>query len=214
MALIPVKDVNTGKDVVSLLGWAGASGYITLVLGAIGATAEYRHRTIVPTLLIAPHRLKVLTAQVVTYLLVSLGIALMSILIVTALVAMRTGFHGISTDLLVNSYLGNAVYIVLSTLLGLGLGTFIKNQAATIAAIFVLFMAVGHIMPVLNADLAKYTLDSIGTSLSGGGVSLPKEKGAPTVKILSATNAGLVYLVYAVVPLAVGAARLQKNDIA
>jgi len=60
------------------------------------------------------------------------------------------------------------VYIVLSTLLGLGLGTFIKNQAATIAAIFVLFMAVGHIMPVLNADLAKYTLDSIGTSLSGG----------------------------------------------
>lgn len=33
MLFTPVKDIHTGKDVASLLGWAGISGYLTLLLG-------------------------------------------------------------------------------------------------------------------------------------------------------------------------------------
>lgn len=210
LLLIPVKDVHTAKDVAALLGWASVSGYVMLVFGAIGATTEYRHRTIVPTLLVAPQRLKVLSAQVLTYLLASLAVAVLSLLIVTAIVAMRTGFHSITGGALYDSYIGNTVYIVISALLGMGLGTLLKNQVATIAAIFVLFMLVGHVLPVLSSDLAKYTLDSIGVALSGGG-GLPKEAAAT---LLSSLNAGLVYLAYAAIPLAIGFVRFSKTDIA
>ncbi len=67
MLFFPVKDIHTAKDVASLISWASISGYVTIILGVIGATTEYRHRTIVPTLLITPKRLKVITAQLIAY---------------------------------------------------------------------------------------------------------------------------------------------------
>jgi hypothetical protein len=73
-------------------------------------------------------------------------------------------------------------------------------------------MLVGHALPVISPNLAKYTLDSIGASLSGGG-GLPQEKSSTVAVALSSTNAGLAYLGYVAIPLAAGFVRFRKSDI-
>ncbi len=211
MLVFKVSDVHTGKDVASLLGWAGISGYFTLLLGAVFATAEFTHKTIVPTLLATPQRMKVITAQLVALILWSVGIALVSIAIVTILTIVRTGLHDISLSLLLGSYLGSVAYIVLSALLGMGIGILTKNQVATVGAILVWFAGVDPALSALFPELGKYTIASIGISLSGG---LPSEGGGPYQLLLGPVAAGLVYLAYAAIPLAIGLVRFRRSDIA
>ncbi len=210
MLLFNVKDVATGKDVASLLGWAGISGYLTLLLGAVFATAEFTHKTIVPTLLATPQRMKVIGAQLIALVLWSLAIGLVSVAIVTALTVIRTGLHDISLSLLLGSYLGSFAYIVLSALLGMGIGLLTKNQVATVGAVLVWFAGVDPAISALFPELGKYTIASLGISLSGG---LPSDSG-PYQQLLGPVAAGLVYLAYATIPLIIGLVRFRKTDIA
>ncbi len=208
--LFNMDDVSTGKDVASMLGWAGVSGYLTLLLGAVFATAEFTHKTIVPTLLATPHRTKIIAAQLVALLLWSIGIAIVSIAIVTVITMVRTGLHDISLSLMLGSYLGSLAYIVLSALLGMAIGLLTKNQVATVGAILVWFAGIDPALSALWPEIGKYTVASLGISLSGG---LPSDSG-PYMQILSPVSAGLVYFVYAAIPLTIGLLRFRKTDIA
>ncbi len=210
IALFNMDDVRTGKDVASMLGWAGVSGYLTLLLGAVFATAEFTHKTIVPTLLATPRRTKVIAAQLVALLLWSICIALVSLAVVTAITVARTGLHDISLGLMFGSYLGSVAYIVLSALLGMAIGLLTKNQVATVGAILVWFAGVDPAISALFPELGKYTVASLGISLSGG---LPSDSG-PYQQLLGSVAAGLVYLAHAAGPLVIGLLRFRKADIA
>ena len=56
--------LDTETDVRELLSVAGFSGLLTLVLGVVVGAGEYRHGTIAWTLLVTPHRLRAVSAQV------------------------------------------------------------------------------------------------------------------------------------------------------
>ena len=47
-----------------------------MVFGVVGATGEYRHRTVAPAVLIAPDRLRLLLARALAYAVTAAGVAL------------------------------------------------------------------------------------------------------------------------------------------
>ena len=47
-----------------------------MVFGVVGATGEYRHRTVAPAVLIAPDRLRLLVARALAYGVTAAGVAL------------------------------------------------------------------------------------------------------------------------------------------
>ncbi len=107
------------------------------------------------------------------------------------------------------AYLKNTIYIVLSTLFGMGLGMLFKNQTATVGVILLWFAAVDPALSLLLPSAGQYTLASLGISISGGGTGGQ----GPYQQILSPVVAMLVYLTYATVPLIVGVMRFRKSDI-
>lgn len=112
-------------------------GYLMpLVMGVILICGEFRHKTITPTLLVAPRRSRVLAAKAVVAAGVGLAMGLLftgfaaglgAILIAARGYPVRIGTDGIPR-LLVLMVLGLAVWAVF----GLGFGALIKNQTAAV----------------------------------------------------------------------------------
>ena len=112
-------------------------GYlIPLIVGVIVICGEFRHKTITPTLLVAPRRSRVLAAKAVVaagagmgmgVLFTALAAGLGAVLVAARGYPVRLGAEGIPR-MLVLMVLGLAVWAVF----GLGFGALIKNQTAAV----------------------------------------------------------------------------------
>lgn len=125
---------------------AGGAQTLVAVLAAIGITTEYRHRTATPTFLSTPHRTRVLTAKLVTYALVGAGYAVACIAVVTAIAWPWLTARGIDPTVTGNGIPTTAAGVVAAVtgfaLLGVGLGTLLRDQTATVVGLLVyLFVA-------------------------------------------------------------------------
>ena len=58
-------DPSTISDKRDAIGFAGVLGVVLLVFGVVGATGEYRHRTLAPALLVAPDRARLTASRIV-----------------------------------------------------------------------------------------------------------------------------------------------------
>lgn len=134
---------------IQLLALQGPSSatLFTLVLGIIGITQEYRHRTATPTFLTTPVRWKVIVAKLVTYLLVGVVFAVIAAIFVYAETAIWVGANGGSVPLSGDNLtvlLGSTGAAALYGLVGVGVGALVKNQvAAIVAALGYMFIVEG-----------------------------------------------------------------------
>ena len=150
---VTVLDSRTIAKTVYTLGVS--LGYVfPLVIGALSVTGEFRHQTITPTLLAEPRRGVVLSAKVVVaavlgtfYGVVGTGAAVAGGL--PFLLAKGDGTHlderGVLVDLLF-SVVAMAIWCVI----GIGLGTLLPNQ---IASVVVILAFTQFVEPVLRIGL-------------------------------------------------------------
>lgn len=112
-------------------------GYLMpLIVGVILICGEYRHKTITPTLLVAPRRSRVLAAKAVVAAGVGLGMGVLFTALAAVLGAVLVAARGYPVGMgsngiprmLVLMVLGLAVWAVF----GLGFGALIKNQTAAV----------------------------------------------------------------------------------
>jgi ABC-2 type transport system permease protein len=168
---------TTVPDKRSALAVGSSVSAVLLLYGVVGAGAEYRHRTLAPALLVAPGRARLLVARLVAYALAALIIGL----IVTA-VAFAIGLPLLAgrpgPDLAGGDYLraagGGLLAMVLSTMLGVGVGTLVGKQVpAVIAAIVWIFVL--EPLSGLVGSISKFTIGQSATSIGGdtGGDVLP-----------------------------------------
>ena len=187
---------------------------LAMILGITGMTGEYRYQTITSTFLASPRRSRVVGAKLVAHLLVGLGygvVAMVTALVVGGVVVVARG-HGLGygADRLWPSILLAVVAVGLWTVLGIGIGTLIRNQvAAILIGVFVIFL----LQPLLTLGLSAAHLGSVARWLPTNASSALMAPGTAIVAYLSWWAGGLVLLGYALVLAALGIGLSVRRDI-
>lgn len=131
----------TEEDVRSFV-IVDTSGLFILLLGVIGMSGEWRHRTITSTVLAAPDRLRLLAAKLVAYaaagVALSLLVNVLCMIVATAILSGR-GEETLEIGELADLMWRNLVLAALFGALGIGIGGLVRNQA--VAVVLVLLMA-------------------------------------------------------------------------
>ncbi|PTT18894.1 ABC transporter permease [Microbacterium sp. HMWF026] len=201
---------------------ATAVGYVfPLLIGTLMVTTEFRHKTLTPTFLATPRRGVVLVGKFVVGILIGLLYGVLGSAASIAAGAGVLGFFGIDTALgspdtwtLVGRML---LAYALWALVGIGVGTVVRNQVAAIVIVLAVTLFVEPIVRTVGgvvegfADVVKWFPSAASDALvgqtifgaigSGGGGTLEWWAG------------GLVLLGYAVVLLVIGLFTTWRRDI-
>ena len=136
-------------------------GFAMLVVGVLASAGEYRHNTIVPTLLAQPRRRAVVAAKLQAVATAGLVMALASAAVSTAVgLPLLASQDAPSADL---GPMPSALLVLVATgvvygLLGVGLGLLLRNQAVAMTTALVWWFVVERIAPAVLREphAAKY----------------------------------------------------------
>lgn len=166
---------TTVEDKREALNFGGTLAVPLLIFGIVGATTEFRHRTVAASLLVGPVRVKTTGARIVAFAVTGLLVGL-AMLVVTALLgaALLAGAEG--PDLAASDYgevlAGGLLATVLATVLGAGVGVLVRNQVAAVVGALVWLFILEPLVATLSEDTTDYIiLNAAGTLGSGMGDS-------------------------------------------
>jgi ABC-2 type transport system permease protein len=182
------------------------AGAFILLLGAIGMTGEWRHRTITGAILAAPDRVRLLAAKSLAYALagvvLSLGVTAAVMLTGTLILHAREQPALDLADLADLLWRNLAVAALLGAL-GVGVGALLRNQVATVVSLLVVGLA---LEPALFAQLPEAgrfgPLFGAPAGILGGDRAL-----------LAPGLAALVSIAWASAAFASAAALLRRRDL-
>lgn len=144
-----------------------------LIYGVVGATGEYRHRTLAPAVLIAPDRVRLTLARLIAYVLTALAIAAVTIAL-TLLIALPllSGKPGpdLAGDDIRRMVVGTLIASALSMALGVGVGLLVKNQVAAVVGTLVWIMIGVQLIQLIDEDLPHYATPEATVALGGSDV--------------------------------------------
>ena len=207
--------VHSGKDVRSLLSFGGTPGLVLVIYGVVVGAGAYRHRTIVPTVLTNPDRVRVVATQAVAVAGVGTLVGL-SAEVVTLAIALpwlaALGVHpGVSIGVIANSVIGGVAYCAFGAAFGLGIGALARNQAAAVSIIFVYLAIVDPSISALVPSYGKFGPTALGVAISGG---VAGSSNGPYDKLLSQPAAFVLLLVVALVAVSAAAGVTARRDLA
>jgi ABC-2 type transport system permease protein len=143
------------------LAFAQATGanVLFLILGIIGMTQEYRHRTATPTFLTTPRRWRVVVAKLLAYALVAVPLALVvlavNVLVVVVYAGARGGAPSLTADNL-EVLATSGLALVIYALIGVGIGALVKNQVGAIVGGLVYLFVVEGLIRSIPATSGAY----------------------------------------------------------
>lgn len=153
-----LNDVLTEDEVADVLTSDFTSLFI-LLLGVIGITGEWRHRTITSTVLAAPDRVRLLAAKVLAYAVagavLSLVVSLCSML-VGAILAGVKDHPSPDVAALLDVLWRNLAVAALTGALGVCIGAIVRNQIAAVIGVLVFSFFVEPIVFGLAPDVGRF----------------------------------------------------------
>jgi hypothetical protein len=165
--------VNEKRDALNV---GGVLSVPLLIFGIVGATGEYRHRTIAPAVLIAPGRARLTVARLIAYMLTALavGIAMVVVALVVGLPLASGGEDVAGSDILTIAG-GGLLVSVLTVALGVGVGVLVRNQVAGVVGALIWLFILSPVLGLIDEDLPDYTTlpaaGLVGGSTDAGGMS-------------------------------------------
>jgi hypothetical protein len=203
---------------------ATAVGYIfPLLIGTLMVTGEFRHKTLTPTFLATPRRGVALSGKVVAGVVMGAVYAAVALLATVAPGAGLLAAFGVDTQLGSSdtwAMLGRiALAFVLWVLIGIGVGTLVRNQVAAVVGVIAFTQFVEPILRTVSAFVES--IASAGRFLPGAasdalvGASIYSSFTAPGsgVEPLEWWVGGAVMLAYAAVLLALGYVVSWRRDV-
>jgi hypothetical protein len=165
-------DPTTIQDKRDALNFGGLLAIIMLIYGAVGATGEFRHRTLAPAVLIAPDRTRLVAARMGAYGLAAAFFAVVIASVTFGLgVPLLDGRAGGSLD--ASDYLslaaGGLLASMLAAVLGVAAGTLVRNQVGAVVGVLVWLLILEPLVGVADEDLIKYTVGISSGALGAGG---------------------------------------------
>jgi hypothetical protein len=163
-------DPNTAQEKKDALNVGGALSVPLLLFGIVGATGEFRHRTIAPAVLISPHRGRLTLARLIAYVFTAalVGVAMVVVALAIGL-PLLSGQPG--PDLEGGDYTvvigGGILTAMLCCALGVGIGVLIRNQVAGVVGSLVWLLIIDPLLPLIADDLAKGSILGAAGTLGG-----------------------------------------------
>jgi ABC-2 type transport system permease protein len=187
---------------------ANASVFL-LILGIIGMTQEYRHRTATPTFLTTPRRGRVIAAKVVAYALVAVPMALVVLAVTVVVVLVYAGARGNAPELAgdnLQTLAASGLVLVVFTVIGVGVGALVRNQVGAIVGSLVYLNVIEPIVASIGAISGAYKW------LPGGAVqAITSDFEAPD--LLEPWQGVLLLLAYGLVAALVGTVLAARRDV-
>jgi len=180
-----------------------------IVLGIIGTTQEYRHRTATPTFLASPHRGRVVIAKLLAYVVAAVPMALVVIAVDVLVVTVYAGAKGDAPSLSGDNLrvlVGAWAALVIYTVIGVGVGALLRNQVGAIVGALVYLFVVEGIISSIPATQGAYKW------LPGGALeAMTATFDQPD--LLSAWQGGLLLLGYGVAAAVLGTLLAVRRDV-
>ncbi|TFV61283.1 UNVERIFIED_ORG: ABC transporter permease [Bacillus sp. AZ43] len=191
------------------LATAANANILFLILGIIGMTQEYRHRTATPTFLTTPRRWQVVVAKLVAYALVAAVFALVVVVVNYLVVAIHAGARGAAPSLNADNLevLGNSVLaLTIYAVIGVGLGALLRNQVGAIVGGLVYLFVVEPVIRSIPATSGAYKW------MPGGGLeALTATFEGP--ELLGAWQGALLLLGYGLLAALLGTLLAVRRDV-
>ncbi|MGY1745404.1 ABC transporter permease [Blastococcus sp. SYSU D00695] len=187
---------------------------LLLILGIIGMTQEYRHRTATPTFLTTPRRGRVISAKLLAYGVAAVPMALAVLAVTVAVVMVYAGARGNAPSLSGDNLrtLGAAgLVLVVFTVIGVGVGALVRNQVGAIVGALVYLNVIEPIVASIGAIAGAYKW------LPGGAVQAvtagdQTDLDAPDV--LAPWQGTVLLLAYGLVAALIGTWLASRRDVA
>lgn len=212
-------------DVVPPLVYSLATsvGYVfPLLIGTLLVTNEFRHKTLTPTFLATPRRGVALGGKVIAGVLMGLLYAVVALLAAVGIGAGALALVGVDTRLGEGETWAMiarmVVAFVLWALIGIGVGTLVRNQVAAVVGVLAFTQFVEPILRTVAGFVDG--LSSVTTALPGAasdalvGASIYTSIGGAAGSTLTWWGGGLILLAYAVVVLGLGYLVSWRRDVA
>jgi ABC-2 type transport system permease protein len=204
-----------GSPARETLALAGLAQTFALIAGALAVTSEFRHKTIVPAVLITPRRGRVLAAKLVTLTGAGLVFGLAAFVIASAItmpvLASRHIDSGVDGAQLAAIIAGGAATTAIGAALGVGVGAVIRNQVGAIVTLLALLYVAEPLLgfiPQVGTAVQEYGIGGLATGATG-------TSGYPvTTHVLGQATAIAVLVGYSLAALLAGATLLRHRDIA
>ncbi|MFT4230603.1 MAG: ABC transporter permease [Microbacterium sp.] len=224
-AALPGGETGIGDEQLApfLYSLAASIGYVfPVIVGTLIVTSELRHQTLTPTFLATPRRGLVLAAKLLSGVVLGLLFAVLSLVSTVAPAAALLAGYGLDPALTAGdtwALLGRIVLaLVLWTLVGVGIGTLVRNQVAAIVIVLAFTQFVEPIVRLASAsveglrDATAYLPGAAGDALVGYSF-LALAGGGTAVQPLEWWAGGLVLAGYALVLLALGHLLSWRRDV-
>lgn len=203
---------------------ATAVGYIfPLLIGTLLVTGEFRHKTLTPTFLATPRRGVALSGKVVAGVVMGLVYAGVALLATVAPGAGLLAAFGVDTQLGSSdtwAMLGRiALSFVLWVLIGIGVGTLVRNQVAAVVGVIAFTQFVEPILRTVAAfvdgiaSVGRFLPGASSDALVGASIYSSFTASGSSVEPLQWWVGGAVMLAYAVVLLALGYIASWRRDV-
>lgn len=210
LAISSVLILTLSGDLTTIADKQGAiSGgpVLLLLLGIVGGAGEYRHRTAAPAMLVAPGRGRLLVGRAGAYALMGLAVGVLTLGVTLALGLPLLGGEpgpGLTGGDIATVAAGSLIAAVLSAIMGVAIGTLLRNQVAGVVGALIVAFIVDPLLPRINEAVADFTPMGAANALAGFSFS----------DTLSWGWAGLVVLAWTV-PLMIAAVIVdRRRDVA
>ncbi len=146
---------TVGRDTILQIvrGAAELATVSALTIGILAMAGEYRHGTIVPTLLVAPRRQRLVGAKLVTLAVAGAGLSLAASATGLVVGGAYLGGRGVGVNVLsgdvVVTVAGAVLVASLYAAVGVGVGAVVKNQTAAVAGALAWVLTVERVLPVV-----------------------------------------------------------------
>ena len=154
------------------LNVGGALSVPLLLFGIVGATGEFRHRTIAPAVLISPHRGRLTFARLIAYVATAAAMGVAMVIVAFAvglpLLADQPGPE-LGTSDYVRVIGGGILTAALCAALGVAVGVLVRNQVAGVVGTLVWLLILEPLLPLIDDVLAKGSI--LGAAATLGGAS-------------------------------------------
>ncbi len=190
-----------------------SSGLFILILGVVGITGEWRHRTITSSLLAAPDRLRFLAAKLLAFAVAGLLLSLLILVLTTAIGLAILSARDLPTPALsgvAELAWRNALLAFLLGALGVGVGSLVRNQVVAVVGLLVLAFVIEPVLSAVWPSGARFG-PLIGATSA---IAQTEPLAVDEVDVLLSSGAGvLVMLAWIAVTAGIGALLLRRRNV-